>query len=234
MSLPYSHCAMRPVVVPPAIAIAHAVRIADEEGAYSVLDTEVDDLPRGFMAQITDTPLGHSGRPCSSLAAASSSVENVSCSGLLFGELPELLAALTLEGADAAPGDDQRLARVGGDGGEVDFPQVNGRLDRPGSLFRLRDFEADVQLKATVPDQGAGSGVLRQGERQDERRTPSAHRQDDAPMLTRPPGRASERGRSAYRARGTSCASRDVPGAVCGGLDGAEEGAEDGLHRLAV
>ena len=51
---PLRHAA---VVVPPAIADAHAMRVADEERSYSILDAEVDDLPRGLVAQVADTPL---------------------------------------------------------------------------------------------------------------------------------------------------------------------------------
>ena len=42
---------------------------------------------------------------------------------LLSSELSELSASLPLEGADAAPGDDQRLASAGGHGGQVDLPE---------------------------------------------------------------------------------------------------------------
>jgi hypothetical protein len=45
------------VVMPPSISGAHAVRIADEEVAHVLLDTEVNDGPRGFMTRITHTPL---------------------------------------------------------------------------------------------------------------------------------------------------------------------------------
>src|SRR6266700_3840558 len=45
------------VVMPASISVAHAVRIADEEAAHVLLNTEVNDGPRGFMARITHAPL---------------------------------------------------------------------------------------------------------------------------------------------------------------------------------
>ena len=44
------------VVVPATSTLAHAVRIADEEGSDSLLHTKVDDLPGRLMAQIPHTP----------------------------------------------------------------------------------------------------------------------------------------------------------------------------------
>ncbi len=65
----------------------------------------------------------------------------------------------------------------------LDFPQVNGGLDSAGSVFRLRHLDTDVQLKAPVPHERAGPGVLGQMERQHEKRVALAHRQNDAPHL---------------------------------------------------
>jgi|SRR5215469_12955535 len=42
------------VVMASLVALAHAMRIADEERANFVLNTEVDHLSRGFMAAVTD------------------------------------------------------------------------------------------------------------------------------------------------------------------------------------
>jgi hypothetical protein len=46
------------VVMASGIPIAHAMRIADEEGTYFVLDAEINDLPSGLVQHISDTSLG--------------------------------------------------------------------------------------------------------------------------------------------------------------------------------
>src|SRR5438132_4353067 len=129
MSLPYSRLGHAAVVVPATVPITHAVRIADEERADLVLDAEVDDFASGLVAQVAHAPLGPAThlvfRPVQLLPTA----RVLLAAALLSGELSELSASLPLEGADAAPGDDQRLASAGGHGGQVDLPEVNGCLD---------------------------------------------------------------------------------------------------------
>jgi hypothetical protein len=178
---PLRHAA---IVVAAAVPVAHAVRVADEERSHTVLDAKVDDPARGLMPEIAHAPLS----PSTNLVLGP--LELLEASGVLLapaqllGKLRELLAPLPLETTDAAPGDDERLAHSGGDSGQVDFPQVHGRLHQTGSPFRLLHFYTDVQLEAPVPDERAGSGVLGKGEGQNERRVAFAHRQNDAPLLT--------------------------------------------------
>src|SRR5207237_5695196 len=102
---------------------------------------------------------------------------------LVLGELAKQPTSLPFEGTNTTPGDDERLARVGRHGSEVDLPQVNGSLDAAGSLARLRYLEAGVQFKAPIPDQHARPSVLWQGEWQHQGRVAFAHRQHDAPFL---------------------------------------------------
>lgn len=154
---PLRHAA---IVVAAAVPVAHAVRVADEEPSHPVLDAKVDDPARGLMPEIAHPPLGPStDRVLGPLELLEASGVLLALAQLL-GKLPELLVALPLDTADAAPGDDERLAHVGGDSGQVDFPQVHSRLHQAGSPFRLLHFYADVQLEAPVPDERAGSGVL--------------------------------------------------------------------------
>src|SRR5438105_2168311 len=171
---PLRHAA---VVVPTTVASADAVRIADEERADLVLDAEVDDFASCLVAQIAHAPLGPAThlvfRPLQLLPTA----RVLLAAALLSGELSELSASLPLEGADAAPGDDKRLASAGGHSSQVDLPEVNGCLDGAGSLLRLGNFDTDMQLEAPVPHQGARPGVFRQGKRQTQGRVAFAHRQ---------------------------------------------------------
>ena len=154
---------------------------------------------------------------------------------LLLGELPELLTALPLETADAASRHDQGCARVRGHGGQVDFPEVNGRLSLAGGLFRLLHFYADVQLKAPVPDERAGSNVLGKGDGQNERRVAFAHRQNDATLLA-VDGLGGPLDRiEAFLAPGILHAHLGMPPAQrMGRLDICEKGVNDLLHGLSI
>ncbi len=166
------------VMMSSGVPVAHAVRVADEEASHLVCNAEIDHLPRGLVAQVADTPLGAPAylvfRALQPLPAA-----RVLCaSALLFGESPQLLAPLSLERADAAPGHDSRRTRVRGDGGQVDFSEINGCLNSPRNFFLRFHFDAHMQLKAVIPDERAGTSVFGKVKRQDEGFAPSAHRQD--------------------------------------------------------
>ena len=116
---PLRHAA---IVVSTRVLIADAMRVADEERPHSLLDAEVDHLPGGLVPQVADASLGPATdfvlRALQLLPAA----RVLLAPALLSGELAELPASLPFERANTAPGHDQRLARVGGHGSEVDFP----------------------------------------------------------------------------------------------------------------
>ena len=177
---PHGHAT---IVVTAGVPAAHAMRVADEERSHLPLDAKIDHLSRGFVAQVADTPLG----PPTNLVLGA--LEFLPTTGV-FGaaalepsDLPQLLAALPLEAANAASSHDEGLAGVRGHGGEVNFPQVHGRLHRAGCLLRLLNLDTDMQFKAPIPDERAGPALLREIKGQDERWAASAHRQDDAPLL---------------------------------------------------
>src|SRR5215469_16200385 len=149
-----------PIVVPTAVPAAHAVRVADEERPDLLLDAEVDHRPGGFVPQIAHAPLGPATDFVFGALELLPAPGVLLAPGLLFGELAELPASLPFEGTDAAPGHNQGFARVGGHGGQVDFSEIYGRLDRAGSRFRLGDFDTDVQLEAPVPDKSTRSSVV--------------------------------------------------------------------------
>ena len=127
------------------------------------------------------------------------------------------------------------LPVVGGDGCEMDFPQIDRCLHRTGCRFRLRYLDADVQLKAPVPDEGAGPGGLGKSEGQDERRVAFAHRQNDAPLLA-VDGLSGPLDRvEAFLAPGILHAHLGMlPAQRTGRFDIGEKGVHDLLHGLSI
>src|SRR5215471_13556766 len=113
-----------------ALPVAHAMRVADEERSHLLFDAKVNHLPGRLVPQIAHASLGSSAR------RVLGSLEFLEASGmllaaaLLFGKLAELPGALPLERADAAPGDDECRARVRRDGGQMNFTEVDRRLDK--------------------------------------------------------------------------------------------------------
>ena len=144
------------VVVSAFVGPAHAVRVADEEGANLLLLAKLDHLPRGLMAQVAHAPLDAARHP-------------------VLRQLLVAHVALTFEAPNAAPGDDEGRTRVGGHGGQMDFSQVYRGADAAGGLLRLRYLDADMQFEAAIPDQGAGPTVLWQIQMQDQRGATSPH-----------------------------------------------------------
>jgi hypothetical protein len=223
------------VVMPAGLPIAHAVRVADEERSDFVLHAEVDDGSSGLVSQITDASLGTPTHLVLGALQLLPAPGVFGTTALLLGKLPKLFAALAFEGTDAAPGHDSRRPGTHGHGGQVDFPEIDCCLDDTGCFFRLWYLNADMQLKASVPDQSACPAVRREVKRQHKEIASFAHRQDHAPLfpvdgLGRPPDRV-----KLLRAPGILHAHlRALFAQDAGRFDGAEKGAGDLLHRLSV
>ncbi len=229
---PLRHAA---IVMSAAVPVADAVRIADEKRADVVLDAKVNHLSCGLVPQIAHAPLN----PLAHLVPGT--LELLPAPGvpgtaaLLLGKPPELLAPLPLEGADAAPGDDERLARRSRHGSQVDLPEVNGCLHGAGSLLRRHDLDADMQLEAPVPDERTRSSVVGKRQRQDEGRVTLAHRQDDASFLAvdglgGPLDRVERFGAPGIFHTHLGM----LPAQSASGFNRAEEGVNGLLHRLSI
>jgi hypothetical protein len=167
------------IVVSATIVRADAMGVADEERADFLLDAEVNHLTSGFVPQISHALLCPATYLVPGTLQFLPAPRVVLAAILLFGELAKLPTALALEGADASPGHDECLARVGGNSGQVYFPQVDRCLNGSWGRLRLLKLDADMQLEATVPDKRTSPGTLRKRERQDQGWAAFAHRQDD-------------------------------------------------------
>ena len=223
------------VMMPRSHVVAHAMGIANEERSYFLLHTEVDHLSGRLMPQITDAPFSTSALLVLRSLQVLPTARILLAPGLLFCDLPQVPIPLPFERADAASGDDQRLAGTGRDSGQVYLAQIYGSLYRSRSVTCLRHFYAYMQFKAVVPHQRSRPTVLRQIKRQNKRWPASAHRQDHTPVfsthgLSRPMDRIEALGSPGIfhlhvRMLFAQFACR---------LDGAREGTKDGLHRLAM
>lgn len=223
------------VMVPAIVSIADTTRITDEETSHLVFNAEVDDLPCGLVAHIANTPLGSSAHLALGVLQFLPTAGVLLASALLLGKLTLLSSSLSFQRADAPPGHDQGCPRIRGHSSEVDFTQVNRRLDSAWGFFCLRDFDTDMQFKSLIPDQRAGTSFFWQCDEQHEGWSPSAHWQDHPPIEL------------------VYCLSRPVDGVEAFGtpgilhlhlwmlfaefvsrFDGTEKSTEDRLHRLAM
>src|SRR5256885_15109618 len=150
------------VVMPSFILIAYPMGIANEECTDLVFYTKVDHLPGRFMAQITNTPLCPSALLVFRAVQFLPATGILLATGLLFRELSKLLTALMFDGADATSSDNQGVRGRSGDSSQMDFTKIDGGLCSTWGCLRLWNFYANMQLKATIPDQRTGPAILRQ------------------------------------------------------------------------
>jgi len=164
------------VVVPATILGTDTMRIPNEEGANLLLDTEINHLSGGFVSHITDTPLYPATRLVPGPLQLLPMARVLLAPGLLTCKFAKLLSALPLERTDTTTRHNHGFAGIGGNSRQVDFSQVYRCVHFPRSGFNLRHYYADMQLKASVPDQCTCATVFWKFEWQDERLTTFAHR----------------------------------------------------------
>src|SRR5690242_4867345 len=109
------------VVMAAFVLAAHAVRVADEEGANLLLLAKLDHLPRGLMAQVAHAPLDAARHPVLRALELFAAPRILFAASLFLRQLLVAHVALTFEAPNAAPGDDEGRTRVGGHGGQMDF-----------------------------------------------------------------------------------------------------------------
>ncbi len=223
------------IVVSASIAIAHPMRIADEQRSYLMLNAKVDDLPARLMTQITDTSLS----PMTLFVLGSLQFLPPAgiflAAGLLPGKLSQLLSPLPFERTDTTACDDQGLLCIRRDSRKVDLPQVNRRMVLSGSRFSLWNFDTHMQLKAVVPDQCTSSTVVFQLKRQHKRFATLAHWQDHpsfflAHRLSRPGHRVE----TFLAPRILHLHLRMRFAKLAGRCDGGDKHPHDALKRLAM
>jgi len=171
LALQQPRCAIRGLIL-----MAYSMGIPNEKRPDLIFDTEVDHVPGRFMPLVTNTPLGTLAHFVLGLLQSLPSTRILLASGLLFSKLSKLLGALMFEGTDPTSGYNERLGGRGSNGRQVDFAKIDGGLNVPWGRVRLWDFDADMQLKATIPDQCSSPAVGRQLNGKDQRWATFAHR----------------------------------------------------------
>jgi hypothetical protein len=223
------------VMVSTILPIAHAMRIADEQRSYPVLNTEVNHLSCGFVSHVPNTLRGPTADFVLGTLQLLPTTGVFLATGLLSGKLSKSFGAVMLEGADTTPCHDQGIACTRGEGSKVDFSQIDSSLLLTRSLLGLWDFYTDVQFKTMVPDQRTRPAVFRKLDGQDDGFAPLAHRQDHPPLflthsLSRPFDRVEQLGTPGILyAHRWMCFTQ-----LAGRVDVGKECTEDCLNRLAM
>ena len=121
--LPLAHAL---VVVAAGVLAADPVGVADEHGFHFMFLTKIHHLAGPLVAQVTDAALSAQSQLCACMSRFPPATGALLAAGALGLNLSELLAVVALQGADTAPGDNQRITLVGGHGGQMDLAQVHG------------------------------------------------------------------------------------------------------------
>jgi len=171
------------IVVSAIVTVAHAMRIADEERSYLLLNTEGDDLSRGLMPHVAHTPFSTSAHLLLGALQFLPATRIFLAVGLLLGNFAQAHRPLPLERTDTPSGDDHGLAGVGGDGGKVDFAQINGSLVRTWGICGLWYLDTHVQFKAVIPNKATRTAMSFQFDGQDDGFTPLTHGQNHTPVF---------------------------------------------------
>ncbi len=172
------------IVVSPVIMVANAMRIANEESANLLSLAEVNDFACGFVPQVTDAPFGTPALLVLSTLQLLPPARILLAAALLFGNLTKVSVTLTLEGADTAPSDNHGVSGIRRGRCQMDFSQIDRRMNCSWSLFLLGSLDPHMQFKAMIPDQRTRFTVFRQSQGQDQGSTTPAHRQNDSCPLT--------------------------------------------------
>lgn len=223
------------VVMSPAVAATNAMRIADEERTDLVGNTEVDDLPCRFMAQITDPSLRAAALLVLGTVQFLPASRVLLASGVLLGDLAQVLVALSLERSNTAPRDNQRLPCIRRHRRQVNFSEIDGGMDVPRGVLLLLDLDAHMQFKPAVPDEGHRPALLWKSNGQNKSGTPAPHWKHHTPVflgerLCRPRDRI-----VAFRFVGVAHLQvrMGLPQVFCG-IDVGKKGVDNHLNRLTV
>ncbi len=120
--LPLAHAL---VVVAAGVLAADPIRVADKEGFDAMGLAEIDHLARALVTQIPDAAILAQGQFRPRPAKLPPAPGAFLAAGALGLNLSELLAVVALQGADAAPGNNQRIPIVGSHSGLMNLAQIH-------------------------------------------------------------------------------------------------------------
>src|SRR5229473_5065290 len=171
------------VVMSPVVAGTNAMRVADEEGTDLVVNTKVDDLSCRFMAHITDTSLRASALLVLGPLQFFPASRVLLASGLLLGDLAELLVSLSLERTNTTPRHNQCLPCIRRHRRQVNFSEIDGGMDVARCALLLLDLDTHMQFQTVVPDEGNRLALLWKSNGQNKSGTPSPHWKHHTPVF---------------------------------------------------
>ncbi len=120
--LPLAHAL---VVVTPRVLATDPIGVADEHRFHFMFLTKIHDLTGAFMAQVAHPALIVQRQLCASSAQLPPAPGTLRTAGTLAGDFAKLLAVVALQGADAAPGNNQRIPIVGSHSGLMNLAQIH-------------------------------------------------------------------------------------------------------------
>ena len=127
--LPLAHAL---VVVASTIFAPDAIGVADKQRLDMMGLTEIDHLARALVAQVADAAHGAQGDLGARAPQLPPTPGTFLASGALAVDFAQLLAVLTLQGAETTPRDNQGLALIGGHRRLMDLAQIDRRMATGG------------------------------------------------------------------------------------------------------
>jgi hypothetical protein len=173
------------VMVVPTPVLAHTLWVTDIKRTDAIGNAEIYDLPSGLVAHIADTTFLSNAHLSAGTLQFLPAARAFATARALLGDASELLREQAFLGTEATAANNQTLAGVGGDSGQMYLAEVHGSTMSAWHLFGEARLEGDVCLVGfAVPKNFAGAGCFEPFRTiEDHRRTPATHRQGDLPLF---------------------------------------------------
>ncbi len=141
------------VMMPSGGTVPHPMRVTDKEGADLLLLAEGNHFPGALMPQVADLALNAAALLLARGLQFAPPLRTSLTARPLLRQLPKQHVLPAFEGADTAPGDEDRLPGVGADRRLMNLPQIHRRAHGSWIAHRADDRDREMQFIAILPDQ---------------------------------------------------------------------------------